>query len=221
MKNLTFGNRRILLIALTLAAAGAIAVGAWLQSGAGGGAKTLSAAQALTRACDTLAEHDYDFTLVTTTDEGKIVTEIAASGNDRQAQMKGPHPSGAALAPLAEFVVKDGVLYQRFTADDNPNTWMPWELGREDYYSPISPPCHEPVAESDEPSGASEGEERRFIWQTDVDGNQWYLWVNDAGLPTRGEVNVTEGNKVVESNTLTFSDIGQPNTITAPIPAPE
>ena len=205
--------RRISYVGVAAVILAIAVVAAWLLFAQGEPAVRLSAAQVLQRACDTLAESDYDVAKVETTDSDKLVTTFSHSGADVHVFIKQYNPDGSTLLAKLEWVIKDGVWYVRGSAGpDNPDTWSEWEIAQTGLDGqPNPPPCFgaedSSVQESSNgargASGASGEEEssdsteRHFVWQTTTEGNtteKHEFWVDSTGRPVRGLVTVTEAS---------------------------
>ena len=233
--------KRLSYIGAAAAVLAAAAVGLWLLFAQGGPAARVSAAQALSAACDTLAETDYDRVEVTTIDEGKATRTRAFSVSGDSARVEGTlrYNDGSVPTIKVEDIRKDGVWYRRGSNPDNPSEWTPWGIFAGGYPS-LALPCFDAGDSAVRDLARAEGDpgERRIVWWTASHGGttrQHILWLDSKGRPVKGRIVESSSNSAAvdaaaasaQGDTLgvkvimeeTYSGFGEPNVVTAPFTA--
>ena len=202
-------------------------------------AQPLSASETVRQACDMLTENDHDAVIVATTGSEKTVYNLAFAGSNSHMTVELYVPGEDTSVGQFEHIFKDAVGYFRLKSHDVPETWDPWEVvGTNPPELSQNTPCfsaegssiEEAIEEATRPGSS----ERHFVWYTSTAGESVEkneLWVDSAGRPVRGLVTVTEAPatsatgemgtpKVIRRFETTYSGLGEPNIIIAPVAAP-
>ncbi len=198
----------------------ALAAGLWLLF-AKTGPTAVGAAALAQVACKSLEDAHFDMTAKETRsgDDNIYVRQYTFAGRDFRLLAGNYNPNGPHDF-RAEWIVKDGVWYERYKT--GPNTWAAWEIRAESLELDTGHlPCGDPESATERPddgSGATGNLRTLAFAPRTVRGVTLSssIVIDSLGKPVTGLITATDGSK----SEITFGGIGQTNVVTVQIALP-